>query len=73
VRAILSDQNEVLALSSYLDNYNGVSKVCLSVPVVVNRRGIKDHIILPLNSLEKKQLRKSANVINGTIRGCANC
>lgn len=73
VRAVLSDQNEVLALSSYLNNYHGVSNVCLSVPAVVNRNGIKEHIALPLNSLEKKQLRKSANVINGIIRGCVNC
>ena len=41
VRAILSDQNEVLALSSYLKSYNGVSDVCLSVPTVINRNGIK--------------------------------
>ena len=73
VRAVLSDQNEVLALSSYLNNYHGVSNVCLSVPAVVNRSGIKEHIALPLNSLEKKQLRKSANVINGILRGCVNC
>lgn len=73
VRAILSDQNEVLALSSYLNNYHGINNVCLSVPAVVNRSGIKEHIILPLNSLEKKQLRKSASVINRIIRGCVNC
>lgn len=73
VRAVLSDQNEVLALSSYLKNYHGISGVCLSVPAVVNRNGIKEHIVLPLDSVEKKQLRKSANVINGIIRGCVNC
>lgn len=73
VRAILSDQNEVLALSSYLNNYHGISGVCLSVPAVVNRDGIKKHIVLPLNSVEKKQLRKSANVINRIIKACVNC
>ena len=73
VRAVLSGQNEVLALSSYLKNYHGVSDVCLSVPTVINREGIKEHIVLPLNSLEKKQLRKSANVVKGVIKGCVNC
>ena len=73
VRSILSDQNDVLALSSYLNNYHGVSGICLSVPAVVSRNGIKEQIVLPLNSMEKKQLRKSANVINGIIRGCVNC
>ncbi len=73
VRAILSDQNEVLALSSYLNNYHGVSGVCLSVPAIVNRDGIKEQILLPLTALEKKQLQRSANVIKGIVRGCINC
>jgi L-lactate dehydrogenase len=73
VRSILSDQNEVLAVSSYLQNYHGVGGICLSVPAVIDRNGIGKHINLPLNSIEKKQLRKSANVINGIIKGCVNC
>ena len=70
VRAILSGQNEVLALSSNLKDYHGVSDVCLSVPTIVNRNGIKEHIVMPLNSLEKKQLRKSAGVIKGVLKHC---
>ena len=70
VKAVLSDQNEVLALSSYLQNYHGISNVCLSVPTIVNRNGIKEHIVMPLNSLEKKQLRKSASIIKKIIREC---
>ena len=73
VNSILSDQNEVLALSSYLTNYYGVSDVCLSVPAIVNRQGIKEQILMPLNSLEKKQLRKSASTIKGNLRKCKNC
>ena len=73
VNSILSDQNEVLALSSYLTNYYGVSDVCLSVPAIVNRQGIKEQILMPLNSLEKKQLRKSASIIKGNLRKCRNC
>lgn len=72
VRAILSDQNEVLALSSYLDNYHGANGVCLSVPAIVNRSGIKDKIILPLNSLEKRQLKKSASIVKNVLKQC-NC
>ena len=70
VRAILSDQNEVLALSSYVKNYYGIKDVCLSVPTIVNRNGIKEQILLPLNSLEKKQLRKSASVIKKVLGKC---
>ena len=73
VRAVLSNQNEVLALSSYLENYNGISDVCLSVPAIVNRDGIKEHVSMPLNPAEKKQLKKSASVIRGVIKKCVNC
>ena len=72
VRAILSDQNEVLALSSYLTDYHGINDVCLSVPTIVNRNGIKEHIKLPLNFWEKRQLRKSASLIKKVIKEC-NC
>ena len=70
VRSILSNKNNVLALSTYLKNYHGISGVCLSVPCVVNRNGIREQIIIPLNSLEKKQLKKSASVIKGIINNC---
>jgi len=73
VRAILSDKNMVLALSTYVKNYHGISDVCLSVPCVVNRSGIKEHIKMPLNALEKKQLRKSAAVVKSIIRTCGAC
>ncbi len=69
VRAILSNQNEVLALSSYIKDYHGVKNVCLSVPTIINRNGIKEHILIPLNSLEKKQLKKSANSIKSVLKG----
>ena len=73
VRAILSDKNMVLVLSTYLKNYHGVSDVCLSVPCVVNRNGIKEQIVMPLNALEKKQLKKSASVVKGIIKSCMEC
>ena len=72
VKSILSNQNEVLALSSCLTDYHGVSDICLSVPTIVNRDGIKEHIKMPLNFWERRQLKKSASVIKKVIREC-NC
>jgi len=68
VRAILRDHNEVLPVSSLLKNYNGVSDVCLSVPCVINRNGIKQQLILPLDNKEKEDLKKSADIIKNYIR-----
>ena len=73
VRTILSDRNGVVAVSSYLDDYHGVKDVCLSVPTILNRKGVQKHLVLPLNSLEKKLLRKSASVIKGYLNRCYNC
>ena len=70
VKSILSNQNEVLALSSYLTNYYGANDVCLSVPTIVDRNGIKEHIKMPLNFRERMHLRKSAGVIKKVIRQC---
>lgn len=67
VNAILSGHNEVLAVSGYLNNYNGVSDVCLSVPTILDSTGIKEQIVLPLNDLEKAQLKNSANKIRDAI------
>jgi len=73
VRTILSDRNEVLAVSSYIDSYHGVKDICLSVPTVIDSNGVKEHLVLPLNSRERKLLKKSASVINGYINRCYNC
>jgi len=68
VRVILSNQNKVLAVSSYLKNYQGVNDVCLSVPTILNRNGIKEQIIMPLNSIEKKKLQTSAKLMKDFIK-----
>jgi L-lactate dehydrogenase len=41
VEAILRDQNTVLTVSSLIDGHYAISDVCLSVPTVVNRRGVE--------------------------------
>src|SRR5437868_2194499 len=40
-QAILRNQNTVLSVSSLIENYYGISKLCLSLPTVVNRSGIE--------------------------------
>ena len=68
VKAILSDQNRVFALSTLLRNYQGVSDVCLSVPCIVNREGIKEHIVIPFNASEKKRMEACALVMRKAIK-----
>jgi L-lactate dehydrogenase len=63
VESIIRNENSILTVSCYLENYQGVSDVCLSVPAVVNRDGIREIITLPLEENEKEAFRKSADII----------
>ena len=61
--SIIRNENSILTVSCYLENYQGVTDVCLSVPVVVNRDGIREIITLPLDEKEIEAFRKSADII----------
>jgi L-lactate dehydrogenase len=63
VQAIVRDENAVLTVSSLLDGYHGVNDVCLSVPAVVNRSGIRELIKLPLDEKEMNDFHRSASII----------
>jgi L-lactate dehydrogenase len=63
VESILRNENAVLTVSCFLENYHGVSDICLSVPVVLNRNGVKEIIELPLDEKERTDFQKSAAII----------
>jgi L-lactate dehydrogenase len=68
VESILRNENAVLTVSCLLEEYNGVSDICLSVPVVLNRNGVKEIIKLPLDEKEISDFRKSATIIKDVVR-----
>jgi len=63
VESIIRGENSILTVSCYLENYHGVGDVCLSVPAVVNRGGVKRIIDLPLDEKEEEEFRKSADAV----------
>ncbi len=63
VESILRNENTVLTVSCLLENYLGVSDICLSVPVILNRSGVKRVIELPLSEKERADFQKSAEII----------
>jgi L-lactate dehydrogenase len=67
VEAILRDQSTVLSVSSLIEEYYGVSDVCLSLPTVVDRGGVERVLRLELSQDEAEGLRKSAQVLKGLI------
>jgi L-lactate dehydrogenase len=63
VEAILLDQNKIIPVSHRLDNWNGVSGICLGVPAVIGNMGVIKSWPIELTSIEKEKLQKSAEVI----------
>ncbi len=67
-QAILNDENSVLPVSCYTDGYNDVSGVCLSVPSVINRTGVRELIRIRLSAEETKSLHESARALKEVIK-----
>ncbi|HTL31249.1 MAG TPA: L-lactate dehydrogenase [Tepidisphaeraceae bacterium] len=68
LEALLHDENRVLAVSSLIEDFHGISDVCLSIPSIVNRQGVEPPLPVPLNANEEAGLRNSADTIRATIR-----
>ena len=60
-------QSTVLSVSSLIDGPYGLHDVCLSLPTIVNRHGIKHVLELDLSQDELQKLRHSADVLKGTF------
>ena len=60
---IKEDSHQVFPLSVLLQNYYGHSKVCLSIPATLSRKGINELIEIPLDKSEQKNLAKSVSTL----------
>ena len=67
VRAILYDENHIFPVSSLLTGQYGLKDVCLSLPAVVGRMGIKKVMEIKLSPDELEKLRRSAKIVRETI------
>ena len=66
VEAIIRDESSVLTVSTLLNGEYGLDDVCLSVPCIINRKGIKSIVETTLDQSEEKALEKSAEIISDT-------
>jgi L-lactate dehydrogenase len=67
VEAIVRDQSTVLSASSLLTGQYGLSNVCLSLPTVINRRGVARLLQLDLDASEREKLTLSAEILSASI------
>jgi L-lactate dehydrogenase len=67
-KAILKDENSVLPVSTLLEDYHGISDVYLSVPAIVNKRGVKKVLTVRFNDEEMKAFHHSAEEVKKVIK-----
>ncbi|HRA88150.1 MAG TPA: hypothetical protein PK992_08775 [Planctomycetaceae bacterium] len=67
VHSIALDDHRILPVSSLMSGAYGLRDVCLSIPTVVGRTGVKSHIEIDLWSKEKTALVQSGSVLKETI------
>ena len=68
VEAIRRDENRVLPISTLLQDWHGITDVCMSVPTLVNARGAGQRLEVPLDDGELARLTASADAIRASAR-----
>jgi L-lactate dehydrogenase len=67
-RAILRDENSILPVSTLIDNFYGISDVCISVPSTVNIHGVEQYLKIELTEEEQKLFNYSAKTLKEFIK-----
>jgi L-lactate dehydrogenase len=68
LQAVLWDEGRVLPVSSLLEGCRGLKDVCLSMPAIVNRRGVEYTLPVPVSPIEEAGLGLSAEAIRSVVR-----
>lgn len=68
IEAVLNDERRILPVSTLLDDYLGISDVCLSVPSVVGRQGVGTRLEISMSDDELAGLRRSADAVRSVAR-----
>lgn len=67
IEALNYDTDSLLTLSSYIDGEYGINDVCLSIPLIVNAKGITSHLEPKITDDEVEKLRHSAQCLKDVI------
>lgn len=67
IEAVVRDQASVLTVSTLVDGHYGIHGVCLSLPAIVDRSGIRRVLPIPLSEEEIGSLRRSADAVREAV------
>jgi L-lactate dehydrogenase len=67
IEAVVRDQASVLTVSTLVEGHYGISGVCLSLPAVIDRSGVRRVLPIPLSEKEVERLRLSADAVRSAV------
>ncbi len=67
--SIVRDEDSVLPVSTYLDGQYGLHDICLGVPSIIGKDGVRKVLEIPLNEEEHRRLAESASVLHSEFEG----
>lgn len=67
VAAVVRDENTILPVSSLLTGQYGLDELCIGIPSIVGRSGVKRVLTIPLDDTESSQLAESAAKLRDII------
>lgn len=67
LQAIMWDEKRVLSVSSLVNDYRGISDVCISWPSIVDRLGVRVKLPIPMTPKEEEGLRHSGETIRHVL------
>ena len=67
LEAITGNGHSVFTVSSRIDDFLGISGVCLSLPAVIAREGIRELLPIQLDAGELAGLRRSAEILKAQL------
>jgi len=67
-KSIIRNENSILPVSTLVNDYYGISDVCISIPSIVNLNGVEKTIKLELSAEEAELFKHSANTLKQFIQ-----
>jgi L-lactate dehydrogenase len=68
IEAILHDEKSVLTVSSYVEKFGDITDVCLSLPAILGRDGVREVLPIVLDDDERRKLVASADSLKAVIK-----
>jgi len=68
IEAVLHDEKSLITVSTYIERFHEVSEVCLSLPAVLGREGVREVLPIALDETERAQLAASADGLKAMLK-----